>query len=168
MWFQYRHDCLKVLSDLDTQVHKDLYNLTMELDKTLKDEWLSEVYTLEFYDENEWTTYVEVFTDEQKAKERFYEVMKIAFECELKKLWDVDWKNVYDFESDLFYFKKDAYRSHYDVRSAKWIYTDDWRYPRYTWKCGCMDYYSELTLKKTKVNKPFIFVKEEETWANKN
>ena len=168
MWFQYRHDCLKVLSDLDTQVHKDLYNLTMELDKTLKDEWLSEVYTLEFYDENEWTTYVEVFTDEQKAKERFYEVMKIAFECELKKLWDVDWKNVYDFESDQFYFRKDAYRSHYDIRSAKWIYTDDWRYPRYTWKCWCMDYYSELTLKKTKVNKPFIFVKEEETWANKN
>lgn len=168
MWFPCRHDCLKVLSEVDEKIHKELYNLSETLDKTIKNESFIEVWTLQYYDENEWNTYVEIFTDEKVAKERFYEVMKIAFEYELKNLWDIDRKNVYDFESDQFYFKKDAYRIHYDMRSAKWIYTDDWKYPRYTWKCWMLDYYSELMLKKTKVNKPFIFVKEEETWTNKN
>jgi len=168
MWFQYRHDCLKVLSELDTKIHQDLYNLTMELDKTIKDEAFLEVWTLQYYDENEWNTYVEIFTDENKAKERFYEVMKEAFDYDIKKLWDVDWKNIYRFESDDFYFDKDIYHEYYSSRSAKWIYDDDWRYPRYTWKCGNLNYYSELLLKKTKVNKPFIFSKQETEWTKKN
>ena len=168
MWFQYKHDCLKVLSELDTKIHKDLYDLTTELDNTIKNEVLVEVWTLQYYDENEWNTYVELFTDECVAKDRFYEVMKQAFDYDIKNLWDIDWKNVYKFESDDFYFDKDIYSNYYAWRSAKWIYTDDWRYPRYTWKCGNLNCYSELILKKTKVNKPFIFSKEETEWTNKN
>lgn len=168
MWFQYRHDCLKVLSELDTKIHTDLYNLANELDKTIKDEAFLEVWTLQFYDENEWNTYIEIFTDENKAIERFYEVMKEAFDYDIKKLWEVEWKNIYDFESDDFYFTKDAYKNYYLTKSAKWDYWEDWRYPKYTWKCGNLNYYSELMLKKTKVNKPFIFVKEDKEWTNKN
>lgn len=161
MWFPCKHDCLKVLSEVDEKIHKELYDLSQALDKTIKEETFIDVWTLQYYDENEWNTYVEIYTDEHVAKERFYEVMKSVFEYELKELKDMDWKNVYDFENNQFYFKKDAYHEYYSVRWAKWIYTDDWKYPRNTWKCWLLDYYSGLMLKKTKVNKPFIFVKED-------
>ena len=165
---QYDNTELKPISDADTLIHDELWKIVKHVDNLIQKKWTEYIYAVQVYDENEWNNFTEVYSDYNKAKKSFIELMKYYFSDDLKDCGNINRDECSEFRYLGFVFTTDCFETYNRQRHDKWDYSKDYKYPDYTWKAYNYDFYTEVVMKKIPVDKSFILHKEETEWTNKN
>jgi hypothetical protein len=90
--------------------------------------------------------------------------MKYYFSYELKQIGmpeNFNWSDVSEFSKWWFHITSDWFKTYYDREASKWNYSDNPKYPRYTLWVWLDDCYTELILKKIKINQEVLSTKDD-------
>lgn len=167
---QYNNNELKPLNDAYLNGEKSFKEVFIDLDKQITNlkQWMPStwqyIYLLIYHDDNNCDYIHEIITDSKRAHERFFEAMKYYFSYELKQIGmpeNFNWSDVSEFSKWWFHITSDWFKSYYDREASKWNYSDNPKYPRYTLWVWLDDCYTELILKKIKINQEVLSIKDD-------